>query len=200
MITDDIKSAYNRGKWALVIRGLLGIAVGIFIIARPLESVAAFALVIAFWSLADGIVSIVHAIDLRSVIPHWWGLLLGGIVSVIFGIAAFYYYPGLSLSFAVIWAAFWLLFGGGIAVYVAMVERRANLSWVWTLTGGIIAIAGGVLAIGYPSITLVSLMSIIAAYGIVGGIALLIGAGKMQSFSKELNEAVRTGAPQAYRR
>src|SRR5690348_13026255 len=97
MITDDIKSAYNRGKWALVIRGLLGIAVGIFIIARPLESVAAFALVIAFWSLADGIVSIVHAIDLRSVIPHWWGLLLGGIVSVIFGIAAFYLYPGLSL-------------------------------------------------------------------------------------------------------
>jgi uncharacterized membrane protein HdeD (DUF308 family) len=47
MITDEIKTHYLRTKWALVIRGLFSIAVGVLILARPLASVAAFALVIA---------------------------------------------------------------------------------------------------------------------------------------------------------
>src|SRR5512132_4077260 len=100
---NEIKSLYTAAKWGVLIRGLFGIALGIFIIARPIESVAALALVIAIWALVDGIVNIVHAFELRAIVKHWWALLLSGIVGVLFGIAAFYYYPGLSLSFAVIW-------------------------------------------------------------------------------------------------
>jgi uncharacterized membrane protein HdeD (DUF308 family) len=191
MITDEMKSVYNRSKWALVVRGLLGIALGIFIIARPLESVAAFALVIAIWALGDGIVSIVHAVELRAVAPHWWVLLLTGSVSTLFGIAALYYYPGLSLTFVVLWTALWLLTAGVLAVYVAIQERKANLSWGWTMVFGLVASVGGILAVMYPGITLAGLISLIAAFGIVSGVALLIGAGKMQSFERDVNRAVR---------
>jgi uncharacterized membrane protein YdcZ (DUF606 family) len=41
---------------------------------------------------------------LRAVFPQWW-VLLGGIVGVAFSIAAFYYYPALSLALAVAWTA-----------------------------------------------------------------------------------------------
>lgn len=180
-MSNDIKTLYNRVKWGLVIRGLFGIALGIFIIARPIESVAALALVIAIWALIDGIVNIVHAFELRAIVKHWWVPLLSGIVSVLFGVAAFYYYPGLSLTFAVIWTAMWLFTAGALGIYVAVQERSLGVTWGWTLVWSIIAIVGGVLAIMRPGITLVSLVSLIAGFGIVGGIALLVAASRMQS-------------------
>jgi uncharacterized membrane protein HdeD (DUF308 family) len=188
-MSNEIKSLYNRVKWGLIIRGLFGIALGIFIFARPIESVAALALVIAIWALTDGIVSIVHSFELRAIVKHWWALLLSGIVSVLFGIAAFYYYPGLSLSFAVIWTAMWLFTAGAIGIFVAVQERNEGMTWGWTLVWAIIAIAGGVFAIMRPGITLVGLVSLIAGFGIVGGIALLVAASKMQSVESTFTRA-----------
>ena len=106
MTTDLIQSTYRRTWWALVLRGLLGIATGAVILWRPLESVAALALIIAVWAIFSGTVQIVHAVDLRQVFSRWWVVLLGGLVSVAFGGAAIYFYPVLSLAFAVTWTAY----------------------------------------------------------------------------------------------
>ena len=189
MISEDIKTAYNRAKWALVFRGLLGIVLGVLIITRPIASVEVFALVIAIWALADGLVNIVHAFDLRRVAPYWWALLIAGLISTAFGLAAFYYYPALSLSFAVAWTALWLISAGALGIYVAIQERNANLSWGWTLTFSLVALAAGVLAIAYPGVTVATLMSLLATFGILGGIALLVGAGKMGSVQQDVRQA-----------
>ena len=180
-MTTELKSLYTGAKWGMLIRGLFGIALGIFIIARPAESIAALALVIAIWALGDGIVGIVHAFQLRGVVEHWWAMLLSGIISVGFGIAALYYYPVLSLTFAVFWTALWLITAGLVGVYVSVQEQKMGVSWGWTLTFAVIAIVGGAFAVARPGITLASLISLIATFGIVGGIALVIGASKMQS-------------------
>ncbi len=189
-MSSDIKKLYNGVKWGLVIRGLFGVALGIFIIARPIESVAALALVIAIWAFADGIVNIVHAFELRPIVKHWWALLLSGIVSVCFGVAAFYYYPGLSLTFAVVWTAMWLFTAGVIGLYVSAQERSMGLSWGWTLVWSLVALAGGVFSVMRPGITLAGLISVIAVFGIVGGIALLVAAGRMQSTETTFTRAV----------
>ena len=192
MISDEIRALYNRGKWALVVRGLVGIGLGVLILARPFASVAALALVIAIWALTDGIVSMVHAFELRSVAPHWVGMFLSGLVSTLFGIAALYYYPGLSLGFAVLWTALWLMTAGVIAAYIAIQERGAHLPWGGTVVFSLVAIVGGVLAVAYPAITLAGLISLIAAFGIVGGVTLLAGAGRMQSIQGNVDRAVRS--------
>ena len=188
-MTNEIKTLYNRVKWGLVIRGLLGVALGIFIIVRPIESVAALALVIAIWALVDGIVNIVHAFELRAIVKHWWAILLSGIVGVLFGIAAFYYYPGLSLTFAVIWTAMWLFTAGIVGIYVSVQERNMGLSWGWTLLWSIVALAGGVFALARPGLTITGLISVISAFGIVGGIALLVAAGRLQSVQTTFTRA-----------
>src|SRR5476651_1225144 len=108
MINSDIKAAYSHTKWALGLRGLLSIAL---------------ALVIAIWALIDGLTNMVRAFVVRGLVSHWWVFLLTGAVSVGFGIAALYYYPALSLSFAVVWTSLWLLTGGAMAVYIALQER-----------------------------------------------------------------------------
>lgn len=189
MVADDIKSAYSRTKWALVLRGIFGIVLGVFIVARPIDSVAAFAIVIAFWALLDGITNIVRAFSIRDIVQHWWVLLIAGLVSVAFGIAALYYYPGLSLTFAVVWTALWLITAGVLAIYVAVQERKFGVTWGWTMAFGVIAVAGGILAYMYPQVTLAWLLALIATYGIITGIVMLIGAWKLQSFERSVNQA-----------
>lgn len=194
MTTDLVQSAYRRTWWALVLRGLLAIAIGAVILWRPAESVAAFALFIAIWALFNGIVQIVHSFDLRPVLERWWVLLVGGLVSVAFGVAALYYYPGLSLAFAVTLTAWWLLVTGALAVYLAMVERQMGVSWGWTLAFGILSIICGVLAIMNPPITLAALMGLIAGFAIVAGVVHLVGAYRLSSFKGEVSRVVGAAA------
>jgi uncharacterized membrane protein HdeD (DUF308 family) len=192
MATDVLQSAYRRTWWALVLRGLLALALGIFILWRPMDSIASFALVIAIYALFSGIVQIVHAFELRAVFDKWWILLLSGLVGTVFGIAAIYYYPTLSLAFAVVWAAWWLFLTGGIAIYAATVERRMGVSWGWTLAFGILSIVAGVFAFMYPPATLAAIMGFIAGFAILAGVMLLVGAYRLSSAKQEIANAVRS--------
>jgi uncharacterized membrane protein HdeD (DUF308 family) len=196
MATDLIQSAYRRTWWALVLRGLLAIAVGVVILWRPVESVAAFALFIAIWALFNGIVQIVHSFNLRPVFDRWWVLLVSGVVNAVFGIAALYYYPGLSLALAVTLTAWWLLVTGGLAIYAAMVERQMGVSWGWTLAFAILSIICGVLAIMNPPTTLAALMGLIAGFAIVAGVVHLIAAYRLSSFKREVSRVVGAAAAQ----
>jgi uncharacterized membrane protein HdeD (DUF308 family) len=180
-ILDDLKRLYHRTWWALVLRGLLGLAVGIFIFARPLDSVGAFALVIAFWALFSGTVDIVHAIELASVLKHWWVLLLSGVVGVGFGIASLVYYPVLSLTFAVVWVAWWLMLTGVLGVYGAVQLKKLGLPWGWTAAFGVLSVVAAGFALLAPPITLAAIMGLIGGFAVVSGIALIIGAFKLRS-------------------
>jgi len=180
-LLDDLKHRYHRTWWALVLRALLGLAVGIFILLRPLDSVAAFALVIALWALFSGMVDIVHAVELAKVLKHWWILLVSGLVGVGFGIVALIYYPAVSLAFAILVAAWWLLVTGLLAIYAAYRLKKLGLSWGWTGAAGVVAVVASGFALFVPPVTLAAIMAIIAAYAIVSGLALLVGAFRLRS-------------------
>jgi uncharacterized membrane protein HdeD (DUF308 family) len=77
-----------------------------------------------------------------------------------------------------------------LGVYVAIQERNAHLSWGWTLTFSLIALAAGIIAVGYPGITVAILMALLSTFGILGGIALLVAAGKMHSMQQDVRRAV----------
>jgi uncharacterized membrane protein HdeD (DUF308 family) len=193
MASDVIRTAYQRAWWALVIRGMFAIAVGALILWRPLDSIAAFALLIAVWALFVGVVQIVHAFQLRPLLSQWWVLLLTGFIGVAFGVAALYYYPGLSLSFAVVWTTWWLILTGALAIYLAVWERGVGLSWGWTLAFGVLSIAAGVLAIMNPPATLAAIIGLIAGFALVSGVLLLIGAFRLSAAKAAVAEAFHAG-------
>ena len=186
MLGDEIQKVYNQSKWALVLRGLLSLLVGVAILTRPMPSVAALALVIALWALFDGSVNVVRSFQVRQIAPHWWVLLLSGIVSVAFGIASLYYFPGLSLAFAVTLIAYWLILSGVIAFYLGYEERRAGVSWGWTILFGFVALAGGLIAIAYPMATLATLLGFIAGFSIIASLFLFMAAARMQGFQSDV--------------
>jgi len=193
-IGSAVHGAVRRAWWSLFIRGLLALAVGILIIARPMESVAALALVIALWALMHGIVTIVHSFDLRPIARYWWLMLLSGIVSAGFGAAALYYYPGLSLTFAVVWTAWWLMLGGVAGISIAVQERRAGVSWGWTMALGILGVVAAIAAFMSPPATLGALMGLISAFAIIAGVLLLVGAYRLRHAADEVATAVHRAA------
>ena len=180
-VLNDLRGVYHRTWWALMLRGLLGLAVGIYIIARPLDSVAAFALVIAFWALFTGFVEIVQAFELKAMMKHWGVLLLAGLVGVGFGIAALFYYPGLSLTFAVVLVSWWLLVTGILGIYAALMQKNLGVQWGWTATFGVLSVVAGVFALLAPPVTLAAIMGLIAGFALVSGVALIVGAFKLRS-------------------
>jgi uncharacterized membrane protein HdeD (DUF308 family) len=118
-------------------------------------------------------------------------MLVGGLISAAFGVAALYYYPGLSLTFAVVWTGWWLMLTGFLASYTAFQQRSAGLPWGWTLAFGILSVAAGGLALIYQFATLGAIMGFISGFAIVGGILLLIGAMKLKSAEHDVTSAVR---------
>ena len=195
MASNPIQSAYRRTWWSIVLRGIFGVALGAIILGRPIESIASFALVIAIWALFSGVVQIAHAIDLRAVFSKWWAMLLSGLVSVAFGVAAIYYYPALSLTFAVVSAAWWLLVTGGLAIYIAMQERGLGLPWGWTFVFGLSGIVTAALAFMNPPATLAAIMGLIAGFAIVSGVVLLVGAYKLSTVKERITAAVGAARP-----
>jgi len=184
--------------WGLFIRGLFALAIGILILWRPMDSIASFAFVIAFWAIYTGIVELVQAFELRRLFNRWWLLLLSGLVSLAFGIAALYYYPNLSLAFAVIWFTWWLFLSGIMAVSVAMMQRQMGVTWGWTLALGILCFAAGVVALMNPPATLSAIMGLIAGFALASGVLLLLGAFRLSAIKDQLAHAIQAGpAPAA---
>src|SRR5262249_46020571 len=144
MLSDALKETYSHARWGLLLRALFSIAIGVLIITRPAASVAALAIFVAIWALVVGISEVADAVHYRAVVPPWRLLLLAGLVSIGFSIAAFYYYPGLSLAFAVIWTAWWLIVSGFFAIYVALQERKMQVSWGWPFAFGVLFVLGGI--------------------------------------------------------
>ena len=180
-VLNDLKGVYHRTWWALMLRGLLGVVVGIYILARPLDSVAAFALVIAFWALFAGSVEIVQAIELKAMMKHWWVVLLAGLVGVAFGIAALFYYPGLSLTFAVVMVSWWLTLTGILGISAAVMQRNLGVQWGWTAAFGVLSVVAGLFALLAPPVTLAAIMGLIAGFAVVSGVAFVAGAIKLRS-------------------
>jgi uncharacterized membrane protein HdeD (DUF308 family) len=97
--------------WWLVVVGLLGIAAGIVTFLWPALTAILLVLFIGAWAVVHGIFEIIGAIQLRREIDNEWTLILGGVLSVIFG-GIILIAPGAG-ALALVWAiaAYAIAFG-----------------------------------------------------------------------------------------
>src|SRR6478672_11509766 len=73
-------------RWWLAIVGLLGIGAGLLTFLMPGVTAIVLLFFIAGWAIATGVFQIIGAIQLRREIDNEWLLILGGAISVLFGI------------------------------------------------------------------------------------------------------------------
>ena len=73
-------------RWLLLIEGVLGVVAGLILLARPDLGALVLLYVIAIWAIVTGVMEVLAAISLRREIDNEWLLILGGALSVIFGV------------------------------------------------------------------------------------------------------------------
>jgi uncharacterized membrane protein HdeD (DUF308 family) len=79
--------------WAVLLEGVAGVVIGLLTFFWPNITALVLLYFIAAWALITGIFEIVAAIQLRRVITGEWMLILGGLLSILFGILLFVF-PG----------------------------------------------------------------------------------------------------------
>jgi uncharacterized membrane protein HdeD (DUF308 family) len=106
------RSGRAGDSWrALLLEGLVGIAVGAVALLWPASTALAFVWMIGVWAIASGALEIASAIKLRKILEHEWLLAIGGALSIAFGLLMFY--RPLAGGVAVVWwlGAYALMFG-----------------------------------------------------------------------------------------
>jgi uncharacterized membrane protein HdeD (DUF308 family) len=107
-------------SWQLVLGGLVGIAVGLFTFFRPSITALGLYAAIAAWSIARGVLEIVVAIEMRREVKGEGWLVVGGIISILFGVLM------VALPAAGVLALAWLLgiyaFSFGVIMVVLSVR------------------------------------------------------------------------------
>lgn len=73
-------------RWVLLIEGILGVVAGLILLANPGFGALVLLYVIAFWAVITGVMEILAAISLRREIDNEWMMILGGALSVLFGV------------------------------------------------------------------------------------------------------------------
>jgi len=84
---------YFERWWAVLLEGIVGVVIGLLTFFWPNITALVLLYFIAAWALITGIFEIVAAIQFRRVITGEWMMILGGLLSIIFGILLFVF-PG----------------------------------------------------------------------------------------------------------
>lgn len=103
--------AHNEYWGMLLLRGLLGIGIGILTFVEPGVVALALLFYIALWAIATGVLEIGVAIRLRREIEGEWMLILSGLVSVVFGVVLIARPGGGALALLWLIASFAVLLG-----------------------------------------------------------------------------------------
>src|SRR5262249_48949986 len=74
---------WARNWWSLVIRGIVGILLGIISFAWPHVTLGALVLLFGAYALITGVVSLMGAVRAVSVHERWGALLLEGIIGIL---------------------------------------------------------------------------------------------------------------------
>jgi uncharacterized membrane protein HdeD (DUF308 family) len=102
-------------RWILLVEGVAGILAGVIAFVFPILTAVVFLYLIAAWAIVTGIAEIATAMRLRQEIRGEWALIVGGVLSVLFGVLL-----GVVGPFAGILSLIWLIGAYAIAFGVLL--------------------------------------------------------------------------------
>lgn len=190
MISPAGSSRIAAHWWVPLVRGIVAVIFGVIIFAHPLSSVFAFVVLFGAFAFVDGILNIMTA--LRFAHPdsgRWWASLAEGIIGVLIGIVTFFV-PGLTAVTLGLLIAAWAIVTGVLEIVAAFRLRRDVPGEIFLILAGVLSVVVGMWLIVFPVAGLLALTWLIAAYAIVGGIALIVLAFRLRSMGSRAARSV----------
>ena len=115
-------------RWLLLADGALSLLLGILLFRAPGVTLLFISLTFAFWFIFSGIARIATGVALRKELKGEGWIILGGALSVVFGLILFAQ-PGLSLSTLMMLTGVFALVAG-IVLLVAGFKVRKGDKWL----------------------------------------------------------------------
>ena len=97
--------------WPFVVNGVFGISIGVLTFAEPHMMTVALVSVLGAWTFLTGVLEVVAAIRFRRVLPNEFLLALGGVLSMVFGVAVIAQPTIGAATFAILFGAFAIVVG-----------------------------------------------------------------------------------------
>ena len=84
-IVAGIRASGGR-KWLLLAEGALGVLAGLVVLFWPGTTALVVVYVISAWAIFTGLLKVVMAVTFRREIESGWLMILGGVLSMVFGV------------------------------------------------------------------------------------------------------------------
>jgi uncharacterized membrane protein HdeD (DUF308 family) len=115
------------GFWWSLFSALLAIGAGIVLLAWPVQGTLTLTIVLGAYFLAEGVATIMYALEHRRELSERWGwLLTSGIVDLILSGVIIAGLPGSALWAIGLLVGINMLFGGASLIAMALAARKAN--------------------------------------------------------------------------
>src|SRR4051794_40137703 len=181
-VTQPREPAVGRWWWLLLVTGILWIVIGLYVLQAHYSSAVAIGYLVGFWLLFAGVAEFIE----MGAVDRWkWLHAVIGVLFIIGGIAALTS-PFQTFTILASLIGFFLVLKGVFDFVLALVMRHDVDLWWLTLIAGIIEIAIGVWAIGYPGRSAALLLVWIGIGAIIRGVAEIVMAFRVH----KLPEAV----------
>jgi len=170
--------------WALALRGVLSILVGVLALTKPGATLAALVLLIGAWMFVDGVFAIMAALRGMRAGDRWGWMLVEGILGIVAGIIVFRT-PSTG-AIVLLWlVAFWAI-THGIAEIAAGIKLRKIIDNEWLLIiAGVLSLALGIYVLMRPGVGLLLLVTWVGVYALFAGILMLMLSLKIRKWSHE---------------
>ncbi|MBW8910807.1 MAG: HdeD family acid-resistance protein [Sphingomonas sp.] len=176
---DAMHAHLARHWWALLLRGVLGIVLGILTLALPAIALGSLIILFAVYMLADGLLGVISAIRASQRNERWGWLLVEGILGIVAGLVALFL-PGAAALTLVLLASVWAIVSGA-ALLTAGVRLRRRHGRIWMVLAGMLSIIWGVLLFIFPGAGAIVLTLWIGAYAFAFGTMLLMLGLRLRS-------------------
>lgn len=166
--------------WALAIRGVAGILLGIAAFAWTGITLAILIALFAAYLFIDGVFAVVAGARGRS-----WLIVVEGVFGII-AAALVFVWPGITALILVYFVAAWAIVTGAVELWAAYVLRRVVRNEWLLILGGVVSILFGLAIVVNPAVGLLTLVYLFGAYMLVFGALVLALALRLRGTQGKL--------------
>lgn len=177
-----------------MIRGILGIVIGLITFLWPGITLVALVFLFAGYALVDGVVSLAGAAHAAQSHERWAAFLIEGLLGIAAAVITVLWPAITALSLVFVIAAWAIL--TGVAEVVAAVRVRRYISGEWLLAlAGIASVIFGVLVAVVPLAGALVIAIWFGAYAFVFGVMLLVLGFRLRTWERALPGHERVPLP-----
>jgi len=157
----------------LIWRGVLGLVLGLILVAWPGATLSTILILFPVFAIIDGTCALIIGANTAKE-GRWYSFIPMGILEILIGIFVLIW-PGITITAFVFLMALWAFVLGLGEFFIAIVDTalKATTRWLYAIAG-IITFVLGVLVMIYPIATSVAVIWLFGVYFVIYGI--LVGS------------------------